>query len=165
MTLDEIIKLNAIIFGTRTPKIRVINSKMSYEWIEAYQQPENIFFYFGENTHVDVMLGNNDFVIHCKDYVNLKDLLQVSSWSPKSASLSFQLVYPRIYAPVYTDAAFYIYDAKDNQVIIDPQAGMPGTFVPTDITNQPTALGISAGVDSSTRIYIIEYDQTKIMKL
>lgn len=162
MNIQELLSLNQTIFGTKLPKIRAMQGSVGITYDLIKTNAENIFFYFGENTNVDVYVGG-DNTVHVKDYCNLSDVLSSINYSSTSVHIEFKLVYPQKYEPVLTETLPLSTD-KSGKITYDPQNFDP-TPVLWNVTDNVDYYSILGSIESTLRVYLLEYDQTKIMKL
>jgi len=163
MNIQELLSINHTIFGTRQPKIRAMQGKLGITYDLTRTNAENIFFYFGENTNADVYVGG-DNIVHVKDYCNLQDVLDTVGYSSNQVHLEFKLVYPQKYLPVAA-VALPLSTDKTGNLVLSPASFDGLSPVLWNVTDDIDFYSITGSVGSSLRVYLLEYDQTKIMKL
>lgn len=164
MTIDELIKLNSFVFGVDTPKISVRNTKYSLDINLNNINPENVFYYVGSGVFFDVTIynGKEYQLVHAYEYINLKDVLDLISTN-NLMSLNFVIIPPQIYVGAVTNNADYTRDPQTGYLSPIFNTIANPLIVPTNVTNQPAYYGVAA-IASVARVYILEYDQTKLMK-
>ena len=151
--------MNREVFGVEKPKIRALIGSVGLDFNIATCNPENIFFYFGRGVDVDVYVNSSK--CHVKDYCCLKDVAY-SLNQMGFVHIEFKLVYPRQYLSVGADKIPWSY-AKS---AIEPEVlSLSGTYPYLWDVTDDVAFESLTRIESSIRVYMLQYDFTNIMRI